>query len=238
MWKLMRTIALGRKARAEQAIETANAAVIIEQKLREAESSHGRSKRALASLIVTIENEERALAALDNRLAELTDRTRSALEAGDDDLAASAAELVAQLENERRVRQDTLDRARSRAARMRLSIERTHRKLVDLRQGLITARAVERERQSLGSTTGRSTDSALAAIREGEAVLQRLMGSEDPVGVDAQVDRIEDELSGRAVEERLADAGHGDPLRVRAQDVLSRLKADTRTKTTKAKTAG
>lgn len=232
MFKTIRAIVLGRQGRAEAALETANAAVIIEQKLREADAAHSAAKRALAALIVKIETEERALDALQLRLEDLTERTRAAMEAGSDDLARDAAAMVAQLENERSVREDTLGTSRLKAERMRLAIERTHRQLVDLRQGLITAQSVERERRAMGHAQG--SVSARSAIREGEAVLKRLLASEDPVGVDDALERIEDDLSGDSVVARMADAGFGAPLRTRAEDVLERLRAQNKAKPAKA----
>ena len=233
MWKTAITILRGRQDRRERAMETANAAVIIERKVTEAETAHGSAKRALASLIVKIESEERALAVLESRLSDLTERTRAALDAGKDDLARDAASLVAQLENEREVRERTLATSRAKAERLRLSVERVHRQVIDLRQGLITARSVELERRALGGAA--SSMSAGAAIREGEAVLRRLLDSEDPVALDETLDRIEDDLSGRSTEESLAEAGFGAPLRVRADDVLDRLRASPESET-KAKT--
>jgi len=50
MFKTMRAVFLGTLGRAEQALETDNAAIIIEQKIREAEVGHGSAKRGLAAL--------------------------------------------------------------------------------------------------------------------------------------------------------------------------------------------
>ena len=67
MFKTLRTIFLGKAARAEQDLETANAAIIIEQKIREAEAGHATAKRGLASLITRSKSENKALIVLENR---------------------------------------------------------------------------------------------------------------------------------------------------------------------------
>ena len=229
MYNIIRTLILGRQARAVQKLETDNAALIIEQKIREAEAGHAAAKRGLASLIVRIGTEKRALEMLDTRLSDLTDRARDALEAGREDLAEEAATHIADMENERTVRVRTLDNAESKAQRVRLAIERTHRQLVTLRQGLITAQSVERERNAMRNMQGDAQ--ALSAIREGEAVLNRLLGSEDPVAIMDVLDEIESDLSGESVAERLADEGFGDPLRSTRSSVLDRLKDEAKPKT-------
>ena len=229
MYNIIRTIILGRQARAVQRLETDNAALIIEQKIREAEAGHGAAKRGLASLLVRIGSEKRALEMLDTRLADLTARARKALEAGREDLAEEAATHIAEMENERAVRVRTLEGAETKAQRVRLAIERTHRQLVTLRQGLITAQSVERERHAMRNMQGDAQ--ALSAIREGEAVLNRLLGSEDPVAVMDVLDEIEADLSGESVAERLSGEGFGDPLRLTQSFVLDRLKAETKPKT-------
>ena len=179
MFKTLRTIFLGRAARVEQELETANAAIIIEQKIREAETGHAIAKRGLASLITRSKSETKALDVLEGRMKNLEGRTRGALAEGKEALAQDAAKLLADLENERNLRERTLMSSREKAERMRLAIEKTHRQLIDLRQGLITARSIESERHAIGQIKGDL--SAHSAIAEGEAVLKRLLDNPDPI---------------------------------------------------------
>lgn len=234
MFKTLRTIFLGKAARAEEELETAHAAIIIEQKIREAEAGHAMAKRGLASLITRSKSESRALDVLEKRMADLEDRTRKALAAGKDGLAHDAAALLAQLENERNVRERSLTGSKEKAERMRLAIEKTHRQLIDLRQGLITAKSIESERKAIGHLKG--DISAHSAIAEGEAVLKRLLGSPDPVDAIEALEEIEADLSGDTVMNRLAEQGFGDNGRVKANDILDRLRSEI-PKPKKAKTA-
>ena len=225
MQKTLTTIWLGRAGRAEARLETDNAALIIEQKIREAEAGHESAKRGLARLIARARSEERALATLAKRIDDLSGRTREAVEAGRKQLALEAATLVADLENERATREATLVSTQDRIERVRLAVEKTQRQLIDLRQGLITARGMERERDAVRRMQGSA--SARSALREGEAVLARLLASDDPVEVVDALDEIEADLSGASTERRLAEAGFGAPLKTRAEDVLARVQSKT-----------
>jgi len=225
---------MGRAARAEQALETANAALIIEQKIREAETGHAIAKRGLASLITRSKSERKALEILKGRIADLETRTREALAAGKEGLATDAAKLMAGLENEQALRERSLLASDDKAERMRLAIEKTHRQLIDLRQGLITAKSIEAERHAIGKLKGDL--SAHSAIAEGEAVLQRLLESPDPVDAMEALEEIEADLEGGDVMERLSEAGFGKSDKVQASDILDRLRAE-KPKSKKVKSA-
>jgi len=234
MFKIMRTIFLGKAARVEQDIETANASIIIEQKIREAEAGHAMAKRGLAALITRSKSERKALNVLSGRITDLENRTREALAGGKESLAQDAAKLIAELENERAVRERTLISSQEKAERIRLAIEKTHRQLIDLRQGLITAKSIEVERHAVRNLKG--DISAHSAIAEGEAVLKRLLGSPDPVATIEALEEIEADLSGDTVVDRLSEAGFGKSDKVQPSDILERLRAQT-PKPKKAKTA-
>ncbi|MEL7487111.1 MAG: PspA/IM30 family protein, partial [Pseudomonadota bacterium] len=208
-------------------INFANApnAIIIEQKIRDAETGHGAAKRGLAALVARIKTEKKALDAVEVRIRDLDERTRLAVEAGKEQLAFDAAKLLAELENERTVRRRALATAEEKADRMRLALERTQRQLVDLQQGLITARSIETERAAYRNMQGDL--SAHGALRDGEAVLKRLLESADPAAEIDALEEVEADLSGDAVVDRLAEAGFGPGQKVRPEDVLARFQNKT-----------
>lgn len=224
MWKTLVTILLGRSARVEQRLETGNAALIIEQKLREAENGHDAAKRGLAALIARAKTEKKTLTLINVRIVDLETRTRQALQAGKESLASDAAKLLADLENEQKVRTDALAGVEEKIDRTRLAIEKTQRHLVDLKQGLLTAQSIEAERSALARMKGDL--SANSALREGEAVLQRLLDSEDPIEQIDALEEIEADLNGASVIDRLSEAGFGKAVKVRAEDVLERFRTE------------
>ena len=174
----------------------------------------------MAALIARTRSEQKALDYINNRVSNLETRTKAAVEAGKKDLAMDAAKLLADLENERAVRERSLESSRDKADRIRLNIEKTHRRLIDLRQGLLTAKSIETEHGAIRQMKGDM--SASSAIKEGEAVLKRLLGSEDPIEVMDAYDEIESKLSGDNVMDRLSEAGFGKSDKVRAKDILAR----------------
>ena len=224
MLRTLKAVLIGRSVRAEQTLETQNAALIIEGKIREAEQGHAQAKRALAILITRAKAEERALDVVETRIQDLEPRIRQALEAGQNDLAEDAAHMLAALENEKRIRGNTLRSSREKSERLRLAIEKTHRQLIDLKQGLLTAKSIEFERRAFKQIKG--DISANSAIREGEAVLQRLLQSDDPIDMMESLDEIEAELSGDRVLSDMAGAGFGAPIKLCGTDILARIKSE------------
>jgi len=128
------------------------------------------------------------------------------------------------LRTSRAVRRKAIEGADEKVGRLRLAIEKTDRRLIDLRQGLITAKSIEAERHASRRLSG--TLSADSAIREAEAVLSRLIHTDDPVGEIEALDDLEADLAVDTVIEKMADAGFGNATKTRAQDILKRIKAD------------
>ena len=105
---------------------------------------------------------------------------------------------------------------------MRVSVERADRRIIDLNQGMISARAIDAERKAqsrLVRPIGRS-----ASLNDAEELLARITAASDPFEEAGILDEIDGELRHEAICDRLADAGHGPAVRVRARDVLERLK--------------
>jgi len=214
------------KARSESSrdkLETDNAVLLIEQKIREAEKGHDTAKRSLAGLILRERQEDTALKALITRRDDMEARTRDALKAGMEDLAGDGANALADLENEYAARSDALARTRAGARRLRLLLEKTERRLTDPRQGLITARSLEDERR--GGTALHGSLGGLGALMEGEAVLKRALAVPDAGGFADILDEINSELSGNGLIDRMADQGFGAAMKARGDDILKRLKA-------------
>lgn len=221
MWSTLSSIFKGRAARAESALIDANAVVILEQKVQEAEAGHQAAKRTLAQLIVREKNETRALNAVRERARDLENRIRAAMKADKQQLARDAATLLAEIENEAQMRQDCLTRMQEKSDRLRLAIEKTQRRLIDLRQGLTSARSIEQERTAMKGLKG--SISSTASLKEGEDMLKRILESEDPVEHIETMETIDSELNGNALMDRLTDAGFGSSPKVRADDILERL---------------
>ena len=145
MLSTFRTLFAGANTRAEGRLRDVYAIELIDQKIRETETQVHTAKATLASLIQRRRSEQKLLDVLQTRITSLTQRAQDAIAAGRDELAQEAANAIAEMENENSVRQDTIERLDTQATRLRSSVERGHRKVIDLKQGALQARAKRRE---------------------------------------------------------------------------------------------
>ena len=223
MFKTLATLINGQNARAEDRVRDAFAIELIDQKIRESESSLRAAKATLASLIQRQRSEEKQHAALKTRIADLTKRAKEALDNDREDMAAEAARAIANMENELTVRTETLDRLDQKVIRLRTSIESGHRRIIDLKQGAIQARAVRREQniQVQMSKTGVTSGS----VEEAEELITRVLGRDDPFERTEILSEINHDLDGGNLTDRMADAGFGAATRATGDDVLARLKS-------------
>lgn len=222
MFKTLSTLIVGANARSEDRVRDAFAIELIDQKIREADSSLRAAKSTLASLIQRQRAEDAQRSALQNRIADLTKRAKSALDEDREDLATQAAEAIAQMENELAVRTETLRRLDQKVLRLRTSIEAGHRRIIDLKQGAIQARAVRREQtvqMKMQSSNG------AASCEEAEELINRVLGQDDPFEQAEILGQINRDLHHGGIVDTMADAGFGAATRSTADDVLNRLKS-------------
>jgi phage shock protein A len=223
MLNVLKTLFNGASARADEALTDHFAIDLIEQKIREAEASLGAAKNTLASLIIRQRSEERHVAKLDVDIKDLETRATAALQKGSDELAAEAAGAIADLMNEREVRRATVDQLSQRVIRTQGAVAKANRRIIDLRQGMIGAKAADAERRaqkSLNRSIGNTT-----SFRDAEALINRVLSQDDPLEQSDVLDEIDAGLDGKSVRDKLAEAGFGDRTKVSADDVLARLKA-------------
>lgn len=222
MFKTLATLINGANARAEDRVRDAFAIELIDQKIREAEAGLRAAKATLASLIQRQRSEHAQRSALKRRIADLTDRATEALDADNEALAVEAAEAIAQMENELALRDQTCDRLDQKVLRLRSSIEHQHRRIIDLKQGAVQARAVRRE-QDIQMRMGAVQPSS--ASEEAEELISRVLGKDDPFEQQQIVAEINRDLNNDTITDRLADAGFGAATRSTADDVMKRLKS-------------
>lgn len=224
MFRTVATLARAAVFQSGESLKDRYPTELINQKIRESQANLAIAKTTLASLIVRHRNESRALERLLAQIRDLEDRTRSAMNVGRNELAEDGAAAIAELEEERDRRTETLDTLARRIARIRLSVEKAHRRIVGLRQGAAAAEAIVAERaaqkrisRSIGATT---------SFAEAEELIARVVGQSDPFEEAAVLEEIDGELDGAGAARRLGEAGFGKPARRRPADVLARLRAD------------
>lgn len=227
MFGTLKTLFVGASARAEDALRDTYAIELIDQKIREVETSLMAAKSTLASLIQRQRSEQALADGLAGRIAALTARVVQALDTGRNDLATEGAAAIATMENELVVRQQTLARLDTKVIRLRASVEAAHRRLIDLKQGAISARAVRREQdiQMRLHRSGGTTHAATDAATDAQALIDRVLGGDDPFERTQIIADIDTTLNSTGIEHRLEDAGFGPATRATTATVLDRLKA-------------
>lgn len=221
MFETIRTLWAGASARADETLRDQFAIELIDQKIREAETGLRAAKTALATLIQRQRSERKLADSLVGRIDDVTGRARAALGAGNEALAREAATAIAVMENELALRRETLARLEARVLRLTASVEAAHRRLVDLKQGAMQARAVRQEQTVQGKLRGQGP----GAFDDAQALIDRVLGADDPVERADILDGINHGLSGEGLVDRMAEAGFGPAPRATATTVLERLRA-------------
>jgi phage shock protein A len=222
MLTTLRTLILGANARAEQQVRKTYAIELIDEKLRQSETGLRAAKGTLVTLIGRARAEQRNVDILSGRITDLTARAVEAQVAGQDTLVADAADAIATMENELALRRETLARLEARTQRLRQSVEATHRRIIDLRQGAISARAMRQE-QAI-QTRLNTTLAGQSPMAEAEDLIAGVLGADDPgeqAEILAEIDRGLDHTD---VADRMAAQGYGKPTKITAADVMARLR--------------
>lgn len=219
MLRLFRTLARGAAAKAEEDLFDRNALLILDQQIRETRAALERSRQALAASMAGDRAEERRLAEVETRAADLETRAVAALHAGRDDLAGEAAEVIAELESER----DAIRAARTRfaveMARIRAVVAVATRRQAELERGRRLAAAAETARRLRVASAPQDR----ATLTEAEATLARLRT--------LQAEAEDTEAALRAVEPgidmaaRMERAGFGPSTRPSPSAILDRLRS-------------
>jgi phage shock protein A len=224
MFGTLRTLVMGSAGRSEERVRAAWSIELIDQKIREAQEGLKVAKATLASLIQRQRGEERQIAVLDTRIADLSQRGREALASGREDLGAEAAEAIAVMENEASLRRETRARLEARVIRLQATVEATHRRIVDLKQGAVAARAV-RDEQALHGRLN-ATLAGTDPMTEAEDLIAGVLNRADPLEQAEILAGIDRGLRRDDVAERLAAEGFGRPMKTTAAQVLARLKSN------------
>lgn len=218
MLMTLRTLFSGAQARSEERLRDAYAIDLITQKIRESEAGLQAAKATLAALMQRQRIETSQKEALERSITDMSARIAEAIAKQRMDLAEPAAQALAQMENELAARQVTLDKLDARITRLRHGVETSHRRLLDLRQGLVQARAIRTER----AASAKLHATGITPFDEAKALIDRVNSEDDPIVTSDILDEINRDLSTESLTDRLADAGIGAPTRVTAAAVLAR----------------
>lgn len=218
MLNLFRTLARGAAAKAEEDLFDRNALLILDQQIRETRATLERSRQALAASMAGDRAEERRLAEIERRAADLETRAVAALKAGREDLAAEAAEAIAELEAERDAIRAARTRFATELARLRAVVADATRRQTELERGRRIAAAAETARRLRVSPAPQDR----ATLKEAEATLARLRALQTEA--DDTETALRDCEPGADIAARMERAGFGPSTRPTASAILERLR--------------
>ncbi len=222
MFNTLSTLLKGSQARANDRVRDHYAIDLIDQKIREADGSLKAAKATLASLILRHRTESKQIEALDQRIIDLTSRAKAALADGREDMATEAAMAIAQMENESTLRCETANRLDAKIARLRHSVEAAHRRIIDLKQSAVAAKAVQAEQKM----QARLAPGIETSFEEAEDLIARVMNRDDPFEQGEVLRDINAALKHEDIGDKLAETGYGPATKSTAADVLARLKSN------------
>lgn len=222
MFNTLRTLLSASSARADAHVKDVFAIDLIDQKVRETEAGLKAAKLSLAQLIQRERTEVQFLETLQTEVKTLETRARAALDAEQTDLATEAAQAIANIENELAIRKTTVQRLQVKITRLQSSVKTGHRKVVELKQGAISAKAIRGEQSAL---MGYKKSNPSQSAQEAQELINSVIGEDDPFEMADIMSDIDAELTGETLHDRMAAKGFGAATKANADDVLKRLKS-------------
>ena len=224
MLKSLITLVRGRTALIVEELGDQNALLILDQQMRDATGALDRAKKALAIAIAQESQEQQRQEVTLTRIADLETRAVAAIEAGREELATEAAEVIATLEAERDASLTARTLFAAEITKMKGHVLRQQMRLSQLERGRRIARAAEAVRVARrGRVEGASIFTGTLA--EAEATLARLREHQVKAdAAEAALDGLDAATGPGAVAEKLSAEGFGPRLKPNAADVLARLR--------------
>jgi phage shock protein A len=194
----------------------ASAMASLDRSIAAAQRAHTAARRALAIALAEEVREAERRVLLAARMSDLEQRAVQALRAGRDDLAMQASEAIAAMTTDIRASERASQRFAAEVALARREVDAQRRRLSELDRG----RRLARVGNALNSTAPASSE-GLDSFAEAEAALAKVVADNH----DARAVRDEMTPPAERLIERMSDAGLGEPMQIRAADVLVRLRS-------------
>jgi phage shock protein A len=189
--------------------------VSLDRSIAAAAYAHTSARRALAVAMAEEKRETDRRAAFAAKVNDLEERAVEALRAGREDPAMQASEAIASIATEINASERSSQRFAAEIALARREVDAQRRRLSELDHG----RRLARIGNALAATTHTSRN-GLDCFTDAEAALAEVVADNQ----DARFVREEMAPPAEYLIERMSDAGFGDPVHVRASDVLARLR--------------
>jgi phage shock protein A len=192
----------------------------LERSIAAAHQAHSAARRALGIAMAEEAREAERRAMLAGKVADLEQRAVDAMRGGREDLAMQAAEAIAAMSTDIEASRQASERFAAEVALARREVDAQRRRLSDLDRGRRLARiGAALNAAAPGSQAG------LDSFSEAEAALARVKADNQEARF-VREEFVREEMAPPAARliERMSDAGFGEPVQVRAVDVLARLR--------------
>ncbi|MGV8950370.1 MAG: PspA/IM30 family protein [Cypionkella sp.] len=222
MFKLFVTLLRGQSADATEALSDAAALPLLRQQLRDCASALETARRSVAMVMAYEAREKKSAARIAEQLADLETRALDALAKGREDLASEAASAIANLEAEAATTARAIATYGREIAHLRGVVAEADARLRDLQRGHHLAFATAQTQK----LRDKAPATATATLEEAETTLTRLQNRQaETEATRAAMLELSASSNATAMQNRLAAAGCGAPLRPDAAAVLARLRA-------------
>jgi phage shock protein A len=224
IFKKVLTAIRGGANEAGEAIIDANATRIFEQEVRDAESHIAKAKRDLTGVMAERMAAERKVNRLKKDITEHEGYVSQALGKGDETLALSVAEKIADLETELATEQSALDSYQASANRLKELVKKSERTVIEHKRQLSMVKTTESVQKATSAITDNfsSSNSKLLSAKDS---LERIKAKQQKFDDQMKAgEELAAENSDVSLNAKLAEAGIG-AKSSSASSVLERLKA-------------
>lgn len=209
---------------AGQAVVDANAVRILEQEIRDAEKHMENAKRDLADVMAKEMQAGRRIEEVKKEITNYENYAKQALAKGDESLALDIAGKIAELQSEKQLKEKEKQSFNNHVTRLKEMIRKTSASLNDMKRQMVmvkTTDSVHKATKTITDNYANSGSRLLSAKESLDRIQKRQQDFEDRMAAGEQ---LEDELTGKSLDEKLQEAGLSGNQNS-ANDILAKLKA-------------
>ncbi|MBQ4811426.1 phage shock protein A [Pseudoalteromonas luteoviolacea] len=207
-----------------ESIVDANAILIFEQEIREAQEALAVAKRSLTEVMAKEMQTTRAIKALDGEIEKHEGYAGQALEKGEEPLALEIAGKIAEFEQQKSEQQEVLATFTASVAKLKQQVKIAEKTIVENQRQLSMVKTTESVQKATMAVNDNiaSGDSAMASAKQSlERIKQRQMDKQDQMDAAQQ---LADESSDKSLHDKMRAAGIGEET-AKGADILARIKA-------------
>ncbi|KZW98436.1 phage-shock protein [Pseudoalteromonas luteoviolacea] len=207
-----------------ESIVDANAILIFEQEIRDAQEALAVAKRSLTEVMAKEMQTTRSIKALDSEIEKHEGYAGQALEKGEEPLALEIAGKIAEFEQQKSEQQEVLATFTASVTKLKQQVKRAEKTIVENQRQLSMVKTTESVQKATMAVNDNmaSGDSAMASAKQSlERIKQRQIDKQDHLDAAQQ---LADESNDKSLHDKMRAVGIGDEA-AKGADILARIKA-------------